>query len=181
MGWSKWLFMARAFGCKPYGTELSEERVSHAISNGIHVVDWNEIPEFSFDFINTEQVFEHLAQPLETLMHLKSALKPGGVVKISVPYTGDIDFRLKTMNWTAKKGSRESLNAVAPLEHINCFRRNSIIKMGKKVGLREIQFSIRNQYKYLNGWSFNKKFIIKLLRPVMRNVLKKENYVLLGL
>lgn len=178
MGWSKWLFMARAFGCIPYGSELSTERIGYAKTHGINVLNWDQIPDYSFDFINTEQVFEHIPEPLETLIHLKQSLKPGGLLKVSVPYSGDIDERLKIMNWYAKKGTKESLNAVAPLEHINCFRRDSILAMGKIAGLSEVQFSLQNQYKYYFGWGLSKKSIIRMLRPVFRNVLKRENYVL---
>ncbi|TVQ64951.1 MAG: class I SAM-dependent methyltransferase [Balneolaceae bacterium] len=178
MGWSKWLFMARAFGCVPYGSELSKERIDYAKSNGINVLSWDQIPDYSFDFINTEQVFEHISDPLETLQYLKQSLKPGGFLKVSVPPSGDIDARLRIMNWQAKKGTRKSLNAVAPLEHINCFKRDSIIEMGKIAGLKEVHFSLKSQYKYYFGWALNKKSIIKMLRPIFRNVLKRENYVL---
>ena len=68
--------MAKGFGCESYGTELSEERIKYASSNGIKVIAWNEIPKHSFNFINTEQVFEHIPNPLDTLIYLKDALKP---------------------------------------------------------------------------------------------------------
>ncbi len=71
MGWGNWALMAKAFGCNSYGTDLSEERIKHAESSGLKVISWEEIPDYKFDLINSEQVFEHIPQPLETLKHLK--------------------------------------------------------------------------------------------------------------
>ena len=121
MGWGRWATMAKAFGCDAYGSELSEERVAYAQANGIKVVDWDDIPAHGFDVINADQVFEHIPNPLETLNHLKKGLAPGGIIKIDVPRPADIDRTLAVMDWTAAKYSKNSLNDVAPLEHINCF------------------------------------------------------------
>lgn len=119
-----------------YGTELSQARIEYAKASGIKVITWEDIPNYRFDFINTEQVFEHLSEPMETLVHLKRALKPGGMIKISVPNGWDIKRRLRIGDWTAPKGSRNSLNPIAPLEHINCFNHEVIVKMASRVGLK---------------------------------------------
>ena len=66
MGWGRWCLMAKAFGCNVYGTELSISKIKYAKSIGINVINWDEIPNFKFDFINTEQIFEHISNPLET-------------------------------------------------------------------------------------------------------------------
>ena len=63
MGWGKWSLMAKGFGCNSYGIELSIDRIKYAKSNGVKVITWDEIPKHSFDFINSEQVFEHLSNP----------------------------------------------------------------------------------------------------------------------
>jgi len=179
MGWGRWILMAKAFGCSAYGSELSSERIEYAKANGIEVLAWNEIPKYQFDFINTEQVFEHLSHPLETLQYLKTALKPGGMLKISVPVAIDIDRRLKIMDWKAPKGSRNSLNPVAPLEHINYYRRSSLLKMAAEAGMMEVMIPIKTQYQYLTDWSSLRTSIKNLLRPLYRNLLKKQNYIFL--
>lgn len=75
-------------------------------------MSWEEIPQHQFDFINTEQVFEHIPKPLETLRYLKKALKTNGVLKISVPTANDIEQRLEIMDWKIpKRGSRKSGDA----------------------------------------------------------------------
>src|SRR5262249_44635808 len=65
MGWGDWCRMAKAYGCSVYGTELSQVRINYAKASGISVIGWEEIPQYQFDFINTEQVFEHIGHPLE--------------------------------------------------------------------------------------------------------------------
>jgi 2-polyprenyl-3-methyl-5-hydroxy-6-metoxy-1,4-benzoquinol methylase len=177
MGWGEWALMAKAFGCDSYGLDLSEERSEYARSNGIHVLTWDDIPQHNFDFINTEQVFEHLAKPLETLLHLRKGLKENGLFKISVPQAHDIDRRLKIMDWKTPKGSRNSLNPVAPLEHINCYRRKSIIKMAKVASMEEVLIPLAHQYQYTTNWSGVKQAIKNLVRPMYRNILRKPNYV----
>lgn len=152
MGWGNWCQMAKAFGCDSYGTELSEARIEYAKSNGIKVISWDEIPNYSFDFINTDQVFEHIPNPLETLNHLKKSLKPESLIKISVPDSCDIKKRLKVMDWTAPKGSKNSLNPVAPLEHINCFDHSSITRMADIAGFRLVENPFRIE---IEGRSFS--------------------------
>lgn len=78
MGWGHWCRMAQALGCTVYGTELSADRIEYARETGVRVIGYEEIPAFSFDFINAEQVFEHLAEPRETLAHLRRSLNAGG-------------------------------------------------------------------------------------------------------
>ena len=179
LGWGRWALMAKAFGCESYGTELSLERIKNAQSSGINVISWDEIPQNRFDFINTEQVFEHLPEPVETLRHLKTALKTDGILKISVPTANDIDRRLSVMDWKAPKGSRNSLNPVAPLEHINCFRRSSLLKMAREAGMEEVFIPLKSQYRYTTNWGGVKKTAKNILQPVFRNILKRRNYIFL--
>lgn len=179
MGWGKWALMAKAFGCNSFGFELSNARRDYASLNALTVVNWKDIPKRKFDLINTEQVFEHLSDPLETILHLKSGLKEGGILKISVPNASNIQQRLRHMDWQAKKGTRLSLNPVAPLEHINCFQRKSLEKMGERVGMREVQIPIAMQYSHATNWRTLKRFMENIGAPIYRNFLKKHNYVLL--
>jgi len=179
MGWGKWALMAKSFGCNSYGSELSKRRIDYSRSNGINIVLWEDIAQHQFDFINTEQVFEHLPDPLNTLIHLKKSLKVDGLIKISVPTTNDINRRLKIMDWKSGKGERNSLNAVAPLEHINFFRRRSLIDLATRAGLSEVYIPVRIQYQYTSKWSGSNRIAMNLLLPIIRNILKKQNYIFL--
>ena len=66
MGWGKWCLVAKAFGCEVYGLELSEARIDYAKKNGIEVLNELELANFEFDYINTDQVFEHIPKPQKT-------------------------------------------------------------------------------------------------------------------
>ena len=179
MGWGAWALMAKAFGCDSFGSELSAERIQHARSNGIKVISWDEIPQNRFDFINTEQVFEHIPEPLETLRHLGSGLKTDGILKISVPFADDIERRLSLMDWKSSKGSSNSLNPVAPLEHINFFRRQSLSKMAGLAGFEELLIPIKTQIQYATKWHGAKKIAKNILSPFYRNIQKKGNHIFL--
>lgn len=173
MGWGNWCLMAKAWGCDSYGYEISKSRIEYAKSRGIKVISLDEIPNHSFDFINTEQVFEHISEPLETLCFLKKSLKTKGLIRISVPDGGDIKRRLKILDWTAPKGSRNSLNIVSPLEHINCFNRSSIIKMAEIAGYEQVKMPLNLMYASSTNWIPAKKALKNILIPLYRNALSK--------
>ena len=139
MGWGNWCLIAKGFGCDVYGTELSDTRLRNAAPLGINSVRWEELPNYQFDFINAEQVFEHLAQPLDTLIHLKRALRPGGILRLGVPPGLEIKRRLAVGDWLAPESSPNSLNDIAPLQHINCFNFDAMVTMGRLAGLEEIE------------------------------------------
>ncbi len=177
MGWGRWALMAKAFGCDSHGLELSEPCVAFARANGIKTLEGTELGRHPFDFINTEQVFEHVPAPAETLNALKESLKPTGLLKISVPDGGDIKRRLSLMDWKAPKGSKNSLNPVAPLEHINCFSRQSLRRMADLAGLEEVVLPLSCQYPFLTGWSGLRASLDKVWLPVKRSLLKRGTYL----
>ena len=135
MGWGNWCLLAKGFGCQAFGAELAQELIERAGRNAIPVISWEEMPGANFDFIHSIQVFEHLARPLQVMEHLALALRPGGLMWISVPNGWDVKRRLAAWDWEAEKDTRNSLNVVAPLEHINCFDHRSLVGMAAKAGL----------------------------------------------
>ena len=133
MGWGFWCLAAKARGFRVVGLELSEERLRFACEQGIE--SWRTLadnPAVSFDFINAEQVFEHIPQPRETLAALAARLHPGGVVRIAVPDGAGMARELAQPDWHAAK------DALHPLEHINCFTRQTLTALGHTAGLRVV-------------------------------------------
>lgn len=179
MGWAKWAMMAQAFGCDVWGSELSQTRIDFATSKGIRVMPWGDRSNHTFDFINTEQVFEHLPEPVEMLRELRSLLAPGGVIKISVPGANDIESALQKMDWNAPRESPNTLMPVAPLEHLNCFRRSTLTRLASEAGMVEVKMPLRIQYGYMTNWSGAKTAVKNLARPIYRDVLQRQNYVFL--
>jgi 2-polyprenyl-3-methyl-5-hydroxy-6-metoxy-1,4-benzoquinol methylase len=129
MGWGYWSRMAQAFGFRVSGLELSPERAEHARSLGVEVID--KLPEAGhcYHFIYANQVFEHLSNPLETLQLLQARLTADGVIYLRVPDGRGIEKSLARLGWSSE------LEAIHPLEHINCFRRDSLLKLALQAGL----------------------------------------------
>jgi SAM-dependent methyltransferase len=165
MGWGIWLQMAAALGCSVSGVEFSDERRERATERAVEVFDETNLPEGRFHFINAEQVFEHLTAPLETAARLRRALRPGGILRISVPNGSDIKDRLARGRWDAPKSSPDSLNAVAPLEHLNCFDYRSLVTMTTRAGLREVRIPLR---QFLSPWQPVRSVASALVHAVRR-------------
>jgi len=166
MGFGTWCYMAKGLGCDIYGTDISETRTDFA--KEIKIISFKDVREYNFDFINAEQVFEHVADPFHTLNYLKQSLKPHGIIKIGVPNGYDIKRKLEMWDWaTLKKnngsmnhnekleiikkiwdweapsgnGTEYSLNALAPLQHINCFNHDALVSIAEKAGLKQVKIS----------------------------------------
>ncbi len=135
MGWGNWARIVGSFNVSSYGAELSEDRINHAKKYGVNIVDFTALQDDFFDYINTDQVFEHIPNPFEIIEKLSKSLKKGGILRISVPDGNRVKEALAIMDWDTEKGHPNSLNIVAPLEHINCYSTNSIVNMAKLVGL----------------------------------------------
>jgi hypothetical protein len=176
LGWSEWAIMAKAFGCQVAGSELSPARLENARSNGIELVQWEDIPNRRFLYINAEQVFEHLLNPVETMKHLCSALEEGGILKIAVP---DSRAALRSLERTRTFGGLTSAQRmpVSPLEHVNCFEHDSLVEMAKNAGLRPLRPNLRLLYNSSSGWMSPRRSLRLLLRPIYRHWFPKTTFV----
>lgn len=137
------------------------------------MISWDEVPHNQFDFINTEQVFEHIPDPLGTMRHLSQAMKPNGIIKISIPNGNNIAHKLKVMDWDAKRKAKDSLMVITPLEHINCYRTKSILTMGKKCGLENVDIP----FTYI-GFRSAKDFLKIAFRKTYYKYMKTGDTVL---
>ena len=170
MGSGQWYSVAQALGCETYGHDLADSLMVSARSRGVQTLTWSEIGEHQFDFISTDQVLEHLADPYETLTQLSRGLKRSGVLKICVPNGSRLRERLRRMDWMAPLYSRNSLNVIHPLEHINCYTRASLIAAARVAGLVPIRPSFYCQYSFV--WKHrlehaaSEPIFKSLLRPI---------------
>jgi SAM-dependent methyltransferase len=130
--------MTRAFGAVAWGTELSPARRDYCLQLGIEVVADDALPDGGFDFINADQVFEHLPQPRETLGLLVKKLRPGGILRIAVPNGLGIERALRRFDRELARPVLGALNPVAPLEHLNCFRTRALVRLAASHGLRRV-------------------------------------------
>lgn len=176
-GWGKWCQIARSLGCNSFGLELSSAKKDYLKGSGIDLIEYNKIPEYKFDIINAQEVMEHIQDPLEAIKHLRSALKPEGVLRICVPDGFDIKRRLSVLDWKAPRGTKNSLNPVAPLEHINCFNHNNLIKMAEMLGFRSVKIPIRYQYSYAIKCGSVRQLIRSLALPLRRNIFNQGTII----
>ena len=145
MGWGYWSRMAQAHGLNVVGYELSAQRIEHARKMGITVIDDLTVVEDDFDFIYANQVFEHLPNPLQTLQALCQRLKATGIVYIRVPDGRGVARGLAQRSWAP------DLDAIHPLEHINCFTRKTLIELGARAGMQPFSPPLRLGWNGLWG------------------------------
>ena len=135
MGFGHWASVARAAGMQSFGVELSECKVAAARTRGVIPIADDDLGPMQFDVIHTEQGFEHLPRPNETLGALVPALAPGGLLKISVPRTRGLKKAIAAARFDGTDAQRDALNPVSPLEHLNAFCGNAIDRLAANHGL----------------------------------------------
>ncbi len=145
MGWGYWCRMAQAHGYDVSGYELSFERCKHARQMGLRVIDNLAQSENQFDFIYANQLFEHLAEPVQVLSELCRCLKDDGIVYLRVPDGRGVDSRLQRHGWSP------GLDAIHPLEHINCFTRKTLIDLAASSGLHPFNPPLRLNWGGIRG------------------------------
>lgn len=138
-GDGRWAMQAAASGLDVHGTDLSAHAFPHLRKFGITCHSPDELPEQHFHFINTEQVFEHLTTPSDWVKKLAQALRPGGVLKIGTPYDRGLRQKLRQPDWSAPKNDPRSLNAVAPIEHLNHYEPESLTALARGAGLIRLE------------------------------------------
>lgn len=135
MGWGNWCQLARGLGCNCYGLESSSIRIENAARFGIQTISWSDIGAMQFDFVNCNQVLEHVSAPFETLVHLKRALRDDSLLLLSVPDCWRLRRNVYVRDWDgSKSGSRRSMRVAHPLEHINSFTNLSLIALANRAG-----------------------------------------------
>lgn len=129
-------------GIEVHGTELNEEASSFAKNKGVKILTDTELLSYKYDFINTDQVLEHVVYPDTVISLLATLLTDFGILKISVPNAKNIVLDIDQMDFdNAKK-----FNAATPLQHINVFSDAVFEYIASNWNLhftRPIQFDIR--------------------------------------
>lgn len=140
-GSGRWAFLAAASGVETHACDLSTHAFARLESAGIgcHLID--ALPAARFDYINTDQVMEHVLAPADIVRRCANALRPGGILKIGVPYDPNLRAKLQQPDWLAPKHSPHSLNGVAPVEHLNHFEPRSLDLLAQNNGLKKMTVS----------------------------------------
>jgi SAM-dependent methyltransferase len=168
--WGKWASMALAHGCDVYAVEINPNAAAFCAGRGIKTVSRDELRGLTFDFINVDQVMEHLSDPLSTAQELSSCLKPGGYMKWSTPGDSQLPNRLASAQASEDNTilNLKALHSLEPLAHVNLFSNTSLQLLGELVGLRVVGLPF---FKWLGAgqlWNISRQFNRNLLNPWKR-------------
>lgn len=145
-GFGRGVFLRAMVGCglDAVGYDFADDRQAAAAAQGLRTQRLGDLGDY--DFINTEQVFEHLPAPGQTFTDLANRLRPGGVLKVSVPFSRDMEAGDFQINWTASRYARRSPMPLAPLEHLQFYRTPSLLKAAERQGLRPVGFKLAEEF-----------------------------------
>lgn len=162
-GWGFWLnhFKNQNFDVNAF--EISKTRIDYMRKNKIYIIDNLEKITKKFDFIYTEETFEHIPKPKNTLMLLSELLKNDGFLLVRFPSNFLFKFKLK-------KTYKPKNDCAHPLEHINLFKRSSFREMVKETNLKIIDFksifnfSIKNVLKDFKNLLYFDSILLKKIK-----------------
>ena len=97
-GWGFWLSYLKKNNFDTYAFEVSETRINFLKKNQIKVI--SDIVDINnrFDFIYSEETFEHISNPKETLINLSKILKEDGI-RFSKNNNDAFEAHLKSGNY----------------------------------------------------------------------------------
>ncbi len=166
-GWGNWIRTAKKQGFVCYALELSEHRKQHLRDSGILVVNEEEMNSLQLEFVNCDQIFEHLTDPLEVLMSIKNVLCDGGILRVSVPHSFRPHKEISALHINAEHLLIPDI--LAPLEHLNYFNRKSLKQLAKQAGMEIVSVSLWTYIRTSYFRGDNLKTTIKnFFRPFYR-------------
>ena len=156
-GWGHWLMSGPNSFYDSYAFEMSPSRIFFLKSNGINVLNFDNINLYVdfFHYIRMDQVLEHLDEPNDALKIIKKLGKKNCIFYISVP--DGTELIEKENISSIKKGP------VQPLEHLNCFSKHSLKKFLNIHGFRPLNLKeiIMMNFKDFKLDIMSLKFFIK--------------------
>ena len=151
-GWGFWSIEAKKFGFNVSCLELSKKRVDYMKSKDLKVINSIENNSEKYDLIYSDQTFEHINNPKETLDLLNRSLNTNGYIYLNFP--SSFGFKKKVRkNYTPKKDEAH------PLEHLNLYNRSSMKFLIKDTNLEIINFRSLN--------TFNLRYLYKDIKNLI--------------
>lgn len=168
--WGKWASAALALGCDVYGLDVNRAATAFCARRGIKIVSREELNPLRFDFINVDQVMEHLSDPLSVARQLAGCLKPGGLIKLSTPGNPRLPKLLAASQREDNDRvlNQRTLDALCPLEHVNLFSYRALLTLGMKIGLRPYRQPF---FKWLGAgqmWNLPRQLNMNVIVPFKR-------------
>jgi len=168
--WGKWSSMALAHGCEVFAVDVNRDASAFCASRGIRMVGYEDLPGLRFDFINVDQVVEHLSEPLKVARHLAASLKPGGFLKLSTPDNPHLPGVLARAQEAGDDSvlNVATLDSLLPLEHVNLFTADSLRALARAAGLEPARLPF---WKWLGAgqlWNVPRQLNRNVLVPFKR-------------
>lgn len=132
-GWGFWSRFIKSCNFKVKAFEISNKRISYMQKNKISTIKNLKKYKKKFDFIYSDQTFEHIPNPKETIESASKLLKKNGHIFIAFPSSFLFKYKINK-NYFPKK------DCAHPLEHINLFNKKNINFMIKNTSLRIVNF-----------------------------------------
>ena len=143
-GWGFWLNHLKKNNFDVYAFEVSETRINFLKENKIKIIPDIENTDIKFDFIYSEETFEHISNPKETLVNLSKILKENGFIMLRFPSSFLFKLRLN-------KKYKPSTDCAHPLEHINLLKKKSFENMIIDANLEIINFKSKFNFSLRNS------------------------------
>ncbi len=159
-GWGFWLNYLKKNNFDVYAFEVSETRIDFLKKNKIKIISDIINTDNKFDFIYSEETFEHISDPKETLINLSKILKENGFIMLRFPSSFLFKLRLN-------EGYKPCADCAHPLEHINLLKKKSFENMIIDSNLEIINFkskfnfSLRNFLKDIKNIFYFDSVLIK--------------------
>ncbi len=172
MGEGHWIVMARAYGAEAWGSDVDPRAETVAAESGVRfVADPATLEDGYFDFINADQVFEHLPDPLGVVRVLAAKLRPRGYLKISTPADLKIEAKLERLRGGgyALDAFQREFHALSPLSHINLFTARSLRALATAAGLESVRIPLRTCYALMTGFHSARQLNRNLYNPFKRH------------
>ena len=140
-GWGFWSKYAQDNNFTVSAFEVSRKRIEFMKKNKIQIESNFENSNRKYDFIYSEETFEHISDPKETIIKLSTLLKNDGYILLRFPST----FRFKSK---LDKNYTPTSDCAHPLEHINLFNKKSFVYMLKDTSLETINFKSKFHFSF---------------------------------
>lgn len=165
-GRGDFLLEAQSKGFRVYGLEVTDHLVEFAnrrlgvssIQKGF--IETSNFEKESFDIVAFFDVIEHVRNPVDFLMRVRSLLKKNGKVFLVTPSLDSWSSKLLGNNWMEYK-----------VEHLSYFNKKSISLLLEKTGFHKIRF--HPNYKVLNFDYIDRHFVrfsVKGISPLLNFV-----------
>ncbi len=160
----------------PEAAKIAETKLTKVYCDSVeNAID--ELPEAFFDIIFFNDVLEHLVNPEEVLLKIKSKLTKDGIIITSIP---NMMYFMVIYRLIMNQDFKYESSGVMDKTHLRWFTRKSILRMFENCGYDVLltkgnydKFAIRKKFKiinFLSGGKINESAYVQWL-----NIIKPKN------